>query len=399
MKFRYFVLFAVFSLIPCAAQDSPKPEPATTAVVRAFKTHNIVMLGEIHDNKQLYEWLNSLVATPAFADQVDDIVVEMGNSLYQKSVDRYVSGEDVPLEQVQKAWRNMVGSLGPQSPVYGRFYRAVREANMKRRGKHQMRILCGDPYIDWEKVNDRGEMNPYLSHRDDWYGQVVKDEVLAKHHRALLIMGGFHFMRNYKVGPMEAVIEPELQKAGASTYLILAGTNTVGGYDDLDHRFDSWPPMSVAPATGWLGELPARPLAEGGISRVVFNLTDAAGTPLKPPPFTVPKLKDAADAFLYLGPRDSLTTIEMTRAQLEGTPYLTELERRSKIQMFPLYPLPEKEEALQFPPPEPENAAAPPPPLSPPPPAKPPASTPSPGTTPAKMKVGPVPLPPRPPSQ
>ena len=45
------------------------------------------MLGEIHWNKQEYEWLQSLVANPEFADRVDDIVMEFGNSLYQKSVD------------------------------------------------------------------------------------------------------------------------------------------------------------------------------------------------------------------------------------------------------------------------------------------------------------------------
>jgi hypothetical protein len=110
------------------------------------------MFGEIHGNKQEYEWLRSLVTTPEFADRVDDIVMEFGNSLYQKSVDRYIAGEDVPVEQAQKAWRNTVGAIGAPSPVSGWLYEAVRETNMKRRGKHQMRVLCGDPYIDWEKV-------------------------------------------------------------------------------------------------------------------------------------------------------------------------------------------------------------------------------------------------------
>jgi hypothetical protein len=102
---RHYLLFAVVLLaygLTCHAQNDPKPEKATAAVLRAFKTHDIVMLGEFHDNKQLYQWLGSLVATPEFADRVDDIVMEMGNSLYQKSVDGYVSGEDVSLEQVQK---------------------------------------------------------------------------------------------------------------------------------------------------------------------------------------------------------------------------------------------------------------------------------------------------------
>jgi hypothetical protein len=129
---------------PSDAQGGPKLEKANAAVVGAFETHDIVMVGEFHGNKQEYAWLRSLVATPAFADRVDDIVMEMGNSLFQKSVDRYISGEDVPLEQVQKAWLNTVGVVGPPSPVTASVYEAVREDNLKRRGKHQMRIRCGD---------------------------------------------------------------------------------------------------------------------------------------------------------------------------------------------------------------------------------------------------------------
>lgn len=377
-------------------------------MLRAFKTHDIVMLGETHDNKQLYEWLRTLVATPEFADRVDDIVVEMGNSLYQKSVDRYVSGEDVPLEQVQKAWRNTMAD-GPQSPVYGWFYQAVREANMKRPGKHQMRILCGDPYIDWEKIKVRQDISPFLSHRDDWYAQVVKDEVLAKHHRALLIMGSVHFLRNLKIGPIEPVVEPQLRLAGATPYLIVFGTNTPGG-SKLDHRFDAWPVPVIVPATGWVGELPARPLTSGGYDDMAINMTTESGTKVIPPPFTELKLKDAADALLYLGPRDTLTAVEMPRAQVEGTPYGKEIERRLTI-MWGAAPsgiFPEKEEEPQFPPPEPEpapalhsaTAPAPAPAAAPNPAAAPaPAAAPMPAAKPARPKAKPVPLPPRPPSQ
>jgi hypothetical protein len=109
MKFRHVLLVAMLAIVHtaiCDADDNPKPENATATVLRAFETHNIVMIGEIHGNKQEYDWFRSLVATPEFADRVDDIVLEMGNSLYQESVDSYVRGEAVPLEQVQKAWRN-----------------------------------------------------------------------------------------------------------------------------------------------------------------------------------------------------------------------------------------------------------------------------------------------------
>jgi len=334
------LLVATVSLVQSAilgAQDNPKPESATAAVLRAFETHNIVTIAEIHSNKQEYDWFNSLVATPEFADRVDDIVLEMGNSLYQKSVDQYVGGEDVPLEEVQKAWRNTVGLIGPQSPVVARFYEVVRETNMKRRGKHQMRILCGDPSIDWDKVTDERDVIRYASHRDDSYVQVVKEEVLTRNHRSLLIMGAMHFLRNSPMRP-EPSIESRLRRAGAKTYLIMSGTNTPAAYGELDHRFDSWPAPVIAPARGWIGKLPARSLIEGGSQ------------------FPKPDLKHGADALLYLGPRDRLILVSMTRAQLAGTPYGEEIVRRLKILMIlPLDAVfadalfPEKEEHPQFP--------------------------------------------------
>jgi hypothetical protein len=295
----------------------PLPQDATRAIVEAFKTHDVVMFGEWHANKQEYEWLCSLVGAPEFDDRVDDIVVEFGNSLYQKSVDRYIAGEDVPIEQVRKAWRNVIGSVGPPSPVYEQFYKAVRDANIRRHGKHQLRILLGDPYGDWEKIKDAEGLGPYLTHRDEWYAQVVKDEVLARHHRALLIMGSGHFIR--RNGP--GLVERNLRADGAIPYLVVFGTNVVGGYDDLDHRFDAWPaPAIVSLAGNWVGDLPAMPVINGGTT---------PATPLK--------LADAADALLYIGPRDSLTELRMPRSELDGTPYGNELNRR--LMIFPGHPI------------------------------------------------------------
>ncbi len=371
------------------AQGEPKLEKANAAVVAAFETHDIVMFGEFHGNKQEYAWLRSLVATPEFADRVDDIVVEFGNSLYQKSVDRYVSGEDVPLEQVQKAWLNTVGVVGPPSPVTASLYEAIREENLKRRGKHQMRILCGDPYIDWEKVKEKGDIGPYLANRDQWFTQVVKDEVLAKHHRALLIMGWGHFARVLPF-PRRFSIEQELQAAGAKTYLIIVGTNTPGGYDDLDHRFDSWPvPVIVSLAGNWVGELPAMSiLSGGGAEGYQWMISSAPNSAASPPPPV--KLREVADALLYLGPRDSLTSVNMTRSELDGTPYGKEIERRLVIEGFPADVAAQLESANSETPQFSRPKAAPPPPPTP------PSTPPSP---PPPKNMGPAPLPPRPPSQ
>jgi hypothetical protein len=323
----YTALRGAQSASPVAAGE-PHVEDATKAMVEAIEAHQIVMFGETHANKQEYEWLCSLVKTPRFADQVDDIVIEFGNSLYQKTADRYIAGEDVPPQQVEKAWRNVVGAVGPVSPVYGRFYRAVRESNIARPGGHRIRLLLGDPYAEWDKIKDAEDLGPYLAHRDEWYAQVVKDEVLARHHRALLIMGAGHFLR--RNGP--GFVEREVRAAGVNPYLVVFGTDAVGGYDDLDRRFDLWPVPAIAGLSGnWVGELPAMPVVTGGM--VAPNSL---------------RMAQVADALFYAGHRDAQIQVNMPRAELDGTAYGTEVNRRLLIQTGRTTPFDAQPEEPQF---------------------------------------------------
>jgi len=307
---------------PCSGQN-PQPQNATTAVLRAFDSHEIVMFGEAHGCKQEYEWLRDLVGTPEFADRVDDVVVEFGNSLYQATVDRFIAGEDVPFAQVEQAWRNVIGAIGAPSPVYESFYKAVRETNLKRRGRHQMRIVLGDPPGDWDKIKNHEEFKPFALDRDTCYARTVKEEVLAKRRRALLIMGGLHFQRIVRgARPGLPLIEQELRDAGVGTYLIIFDTKI---YDDPQKRFASWPLPAIVDLRGnWIGDIP------------VFG----AGFPGKSP-----TLGDAADALLCVAhSRQDLTVLSVPRAELEGTAYAKELDRRMMIINGRHLVLPEKAE-------------------------------------------------------
>ncbi len=210
--------------------------------------------------------------------------------------------------------------VGPPSPVLESFYRAVREANLKRRGKHQLRVVLGDPYGDWDTIENPEDLGPFVGHRDSWYAQVVKEEVLHKKRRALLIMGANHFLRKVDWGPGAPVpVEQQLRAAGARTYFIVFGTNAIGDYDDLDKRFDAWPLPAIVDLRGnWVGDLSAESVLSGG-----------AGFPQ----LADRKLRDEADALLYVAPRDALTLLLMPWSDLEGTAYGKELQWRMLIQV------------------------------------------------------------------
>jgi hypothetical protein len=315
--------------------EQPRSEDASKAMAHLFQTHDIVLFGEVHGSKQEYAWLCQLVNSPEFDDRVDDIVVEFGNSLYQDTVDRYVAGEDVPFEQVQNAWRNMIASVGPVSPVYGSLYQAVREANLKRRGKHQIRLVMGSPPGDWDKIKSSADLAPYEAEREQWYVQQARSQVLAKHHRALLIMGAGHFLRgeaqvlhdellmqNHRdVPPVDisqfspGYIEQELLAAGANPYVVVFGTNAIDNRGDVDKRFASWPaPVLVPLFNNWVGALPAQPVISGG---------HAAATPLT--------LADEADALLYVAPCNKLSFVNASSAEIHDTAYEKEVARRDEI--------------------------------------------------------------------
>src|SRR6266516_2044135 len=87
-------------LIHAQAGASPRPavpiEP-TAAILDAFRSHRVVMLGEgAHGNEQGHAFRLSLIRDPSFNLTVNDVVVECGNARYQDLMDRFVRGEDVP---------------------------------------------------------------------------------------------------------------------------------------------------------------------------------------------------------------------------------------------------------------------------------------------------------------
>ena len=309
---RTALLLAIFLM--SGGQDHPQAAPAqdpAAGIVMLFDTYRIVLLGEIHGCTQEWKVLDELVATPGFAERVNDIVMEFGNARYQDVVDRYVAGDDVPIEQVQRAWQDTVGAFGPASPVYGEFYGAVRAANQKLPKERRIRVLLGDPPIDWDQVHavaDKEYIGLFLPFRDEFYAGVVRYQVLAKKRRALLIMGEGHFRR---AAGHPGFIERELVTAFVQPYVIVPGSNMVGGYDDLEPRFDQFSaPSLIDMKTSWVGTLPIQN-PRGGAPQGTWG--------------------QMADAYLYLGPRDMITVTGYRRSQLDGTRYGEELQRRLAI--------------------------------------------------------------------
>lgn len=84
------------------------------------------------------------------------------------------------------------------APIYEEFFRTVRAANAAQPPERRVRVLLGDPPIDWTRVNefrDVASQMRVVGDRDTHPMNVIKSEVLDKGRRALLVYGDTHFER------------------------------------------------------------------------------------------------------------------------------------------------------------------------------------------------------------
>src|SRR5580700_6983532 len=152
MRIHLLIAFSItmFSILPVQGQErgqsaprtgnvrptipkerNPKPEDATRAILAAFEKYEVVGMDAAHGNKDLDDFILHLVRNPAFADTVNDVAVECGNSLYQPVLARYIAGEDVSLTEVRPVWRNTTQLMCSVSDFYEELFPLIRRINQR----------------------------------------------------------------------------------------------------------------------------------------------------------------------------------------------------------------------------------------------------------------------------
>src|SRR5260370_34746934 len=105
----------VSSAMPGDAQPAVVHErDIAKSVIKQFDRSDVVALGELHGSQADQDLRIQIIHSKDFARRVHIVVVEGLNSLYQDDLDRYIRGENVPKEQVQRLWRDSTGIfVGP----------------------------------------------------------------------------------------------------------------------------------------------------------------------------------------------------------------------------------------------------------------------------------------------
>jgi hypothetical protein len=172
------------------------PVEATSAILEAFQTHQIVALPDAHGNQQNHAFRLALIRDRRFAATVNDIVIELGNSRYQDLADRFVRGEEVPDRALQRVWRDTTQvTAGNNYDMMRELFETVRTVNASLPGERRLRVLLGDPPIDWDATHTPQDHRKWIEMREWFPAAVIEREVLAQQRRALVMFGSMHLQR------------------------------------------------------------------------------------------------------------------------------------------------------------------------------------------------------------
>src|SRR5260370_23154820 len=72
----------------------------TEAVVAAFQTHRVVAIGDTHAGQEIHDLLLTMLSDPRLYGAANDIIVEVGDALYQDTVDQVIL-RDQPIDDAR----------------------------------------------------------------------------------------------------------------------------------------------------------------------------------------------------------------------------------------------------------------------------------------------------------
>jgi heme-binding uptake protein ChaN (Tiki superfamily) len=255
----------------------PEPVRAVDAVIDALGRSPVVALGESHNVVQAGRLYAQLARSETFSSLADAIVVEFGNARYQRVVDRYVLGRNVRSSELHKAWQDTTQVGAWDAPMYRRLFAAVRAANADRSPSLRIRILLGDPPINWSRVSSERDVRRFLLRRERFMARVIEQKVIAKGNRAVVIAGLAHVQRSASAVEHPNVTQILDRRDPNSVWVI--GVHLGFPLQVWEQALSDWPTPSVATLEDtWIGLLPK---------------ADALA-------------QDALDAMLYLGAPESL---------------------------------------------------------------------------------------------
>jgi len=251
MKTRFFALLCLLSPTLLASPTGPphygdRYAEVVERILDAWKSADVVCLGEDHGRKYDSDLRLSLVRHPALPTVVRVIVVEFANPVHQEMIDRFIlDGTPMSREDLSVVWRDASGAEVWESSIYEDFLRAVQKINSALPRDRRIRVIGGDSPIDWKVIKTPEQLVPLVNRGGNIRAIIAR--LLDSNVKVLAIYGAGHCDKigggfpgdlagKYAATRMWS-IEPVFRSTGSAkaktlfglgdrpAYVVIAGTN------------------------------------------------------------------------------------------------------------------------------------------------------------------------------
>lgn len=285
-----------------------------------------------HAAKQPHQFLNRVLGDAAIRNTVDVIIVEFATAQHQAVLDAYIRGDDVPFNTLANVWRDTGQSpIGPwDSPLFYQMLQTIREGNRDLPPERRIRVLAGDPYIDWQQITTRQEFNAARKPRDPYVANLAIKQAFHLNKKVLIIYGGAHLPRvpialdDGRNSLTSLILSQYPDAVKAISFLDPHNLN-------LESRIGEFKQDTMySTQHHWVGEING-----GFVFPEIFSLiTDpdsAEQSWQQVKLYTQYQVRDLFDALIYIGPSTEWEHVPGAYDLDRDTAYLAELNRRSML--------------------------------------------------------------------
>ncbi|MBN2592315.1 MAG: hypothetical protein JXA81_02325 [Sedimentisphaerales bacterium] len=296
-----------------------------TFMMKAFKEHELVTMGEVHNRPRYWAFNAELVRDPAFAELVGTIYLELPLN-HQENIDHFLSKAVCEKEIVINMLRDFMEWGWPCQPTLD-FFIAVWETNQNLPEEKKIRIRLVDMQRPWEKILDRKDWGQYNVDRDFFMAQnILKDRRSSrgKQRHGFFITGMGHAMEEFyyidHTTPHESAGWHLKQVLGDQLFTIFQHVPVMTNRGAVSGR------LALGLIDTAFAQLEDRPVAftlqNGPFGTLAFDGM--------PDGNIYGDFRDGYDAYLYLVPLES----EIFSPLIEGfysKEYTAEIDRRNRL--------------------------------------------------------------------
>jgi len=291
-------------------------------IIQTFQKCNIIGLGEgDHHLENSHQFFQKMFDNKKIQEMINIVIIEFANINYQDILDRYIFGEEVPLNELRKVWRESTQCTGRfgEAHVYFELLKKIRTVNLSLPEKNKIRVLGGDPPIDWKTIRLLEDYNKSNSQRDIYPASLAIEYGINRSMKVLVLYAEYHIT---KIADKSVSGHPSITAYVNDKY---PGVMKVIAVLDphefqLEEQAKHCPLYSIIDfETGEVGDLPAEKYFTQ-----IFN--DSGKVIL----FKNHKINELFDAFLYVGSSDSWTRVDFPKSIFTDNEW-NELNRRRRI--------------------------------------------------------------------